>query len=78
MSTATITSKGQLTIPKKVRESMHVGSGDRIEFIKIDNEHYEIFALSKDIQKLKGIVKSKNKTSVSIDDMNIAIANMGQ
>lgn len=33
---------------------------------------------SKDIQNLKGIVKSKNKASVSIDDMNTAITNMGK
>ena len=78
MSTATITSKGQLTIPKNVRESMHIGSGDRIEFIKIDDEHYEIFAITRDIQNLKGIIKRKNKASISIEDMNTAIANMGK
>ena len=32
MATATITSKGQITIPAPVRMDLHVGPGDRIEF----------------------------------------------
>ncbi|MBF0265711.1 MAG: AbrB/MazE/SpoVT family DNA-binding domain-containing protein [Gammaproteobacteria bacterium] len=76
MATATITSKGQVTIPKSVRDTMHIHSGDRIEFIKINNERYEIVAATKDIQQLKGMVKT-DKT-VSINEMNTTISSMGQ
>ncbi|MBN2858158.1 MAG: AbrB/MazE/SpoVT family DNA-binding domain-containing protein, partial [Candidatus Delongbacteria bacterium] len=31
MSTATITTKGQITIPKKVRDDLHLNTGDIIE-----------------------------------------------
>lgn len=37
MALATITSKGQITIPKAVRERLKVGTGDKIEFILINN-----------------------------------------
>ncbi len=75
MTTATLTTKGQVTIPKLVRKTMHINSGDRIEFIKINDDRYEIVAITKDIQQLKGMVKTKQH--VSIEEMNNAIATMG-
>lgn len=78
MSTATITTKGQVTIPKKVRDNMHLNTGDRIEFIKLNHERYEIIAVTKNIQQLKGVVKSNNLKPVTIEDMNSAIASMGR
>lgn len=76
MATAMITTKGQVTIPKLVRETMHIHSGDRIEFIKINDDRYVIVAATKDIKQLKGIVKTTQR--VSIDEMNNAISTMGQ
>ncbi len=35
MPTATLTSKGQITIPIDVRNRMNVNTGDRVEFIEI-------------------------------------------
>ena len=78
MSTAMITTKGQVTIPKNVRDTMHVKVGDRIEFIQVSEDRYEIIAVTKDVGQLKGIVKSKNTQAVSIDEMNAAISAMGQ
>jgi len=77
MSTAMITTKGQVTIPKNVRDTLHVQMGDRIEFIQISEERYEIIAVTKNVEQLKGIVKSKNKKAVGIDEMNNALALMG-
>lgn len=37
MATATITSKGQATIPKAVRERLHLSPGDRVEFVVQDD-----------------------------------------
>lgn len=71
MSVATITSKGQVTIPASVREDLQVKSGDKLEFIKVKDGLYEIIAATQDISRLKGIVKSKRV--ISIDEMNSAI-----
>lgn len=35
---ATITSKGQITLPKALRERLHLAPGDRVEFIVEDND----------------------------------------
>ena len=77
MSMATITSKGQITIPKKVREGLHVDAGDKIEFVKLQDNRYEIVAATRNIQQLKGIIKS-HQQPVSLEEMNAAIASMGR
>ena len=33
MATAVLTSKGQVTIPKEVRQALGVETGDRLEFV---------------------------------------------
>lgn len=37
MSTATVTSKGQITIPTNVRQALQVEAGDRVEFLKLSH-----------------------------------------
>ena len=71
MATATITSKGQITIPSAIRSDLHVVPGDRIEFVKVSEGRYEVVAATNDITNLKGLVRS-NKV-VSVEDMNNAI-----
>lgn len=76
MATAVITSKGQITIPKSVRERMGVDAGDRVEFVETDNGVFTVVAATRDVKELKGIVPKPAKP-VSVDDMNRAIARMG-
>ncbi len=76
MTTATLTSKGQITIPADVRHDLKVDAGDRVEFIQIAPGRYEFVAATQDVTELKGMF-GKPKKTVSIDDMNKAIANRG-
>ncbi len=76
MATATITSKGQVTIPKDVRTRLGIGAGDRVEFVEIQDGVFQIVAATQDIQVLKGIVP-KPKKPVTIEDMNQAVSEMG-
>lgn len=71
MTTATLTSKGRITIPAPVRTDLHVGPGDRLEFIKLTDGRYEVVAASQDISCLKGIISSTR--AVSIEEMDQAI-----
>ena len=73
MTTATLTSKWQITIPSAVRSELHVGAGDRLEFIKIGEGRFEIIAANKDVTSIKGIVKARK--SVSLEAMDTAIKN---
>ncbi len=76
MTTATITSKGQITIPVDVRRSLNVEAGDRIEFVEVAPGGFEFFAATRSVKELKGMF-GKPAKSASIDEMNKAIAMRG-
>lgn len=76
MTTATLTSKGQITIPAQVRQALKVGTGDRIEFVELSPGRYEFIAANRSVTELKGMFGKPTKT-VSIDEMNAAIAARG-
>ena len=42
MSAATITSKGQITIPADVRKALRVEAGDRVEFVEVESGRFEL------------------------------------
>ena len=76
MSTATMTSKGQITIPAAVRAKLGVDAGDRLEFIEVAPGRYEMVAATRSVTALKGLVR-KPAATVTIEAMNAAIATLG-
>ena len=76
MTTATLTSKGQITIPVGIRNDLKVGAGDRVEFIQIGPGRYEFVAVTHSVKELKGMFGKPAKT-VSVEEMNNAIARRG-
>lgn len=76
MPTATLTSKGQITIPVEVRKDLKVDTGDRVEFVQIAPGRYEFVAATSEVTALKGMFGPVKK-SVSIESMNAAIAKRG-
>lgn len=73
---STITSKGQVTIPKNVREALHLLSGDKVEFIRNENNEIIIKPLTKKAADVSGLLsKYKNNKAVSIEEMNQGIKN---
>ena len=76
MASATLTSKGQVTLPKSVRERLGVETGDRLEFIESE-QGFLVVAATRDIRSLKGIVSTPKKP-VTVDDMNKTIEKMGR
>jgi antitoxin PrlF len=76
MPTATMTSKGQITIPAIVRAALGVGAGDRVEFVQVEPGHFELVAATQSVTALKGLVR-KPASPVTIAAMNKAIATRG-
>ena len=74
MAAATITSKGQVTIPVRVRTALGVDAGDRIEFVEVEKGQFAIVAATRSVQELKGLFRGKRTKPVSIEEMNAAIA----
>jgi len=76
MTSATLTTKGQITIPAEVRASLGVDAGDRVEFVEVGPGRFEFIAATRSVTALKGMFGRPSK-AVSIDDMNAAIARRG-
>jgi antitoxin PrlF len=76
MTTATVTSKGQITIPVEVRSVLGVDAGDRVEFVAVAPGRFELIAATQPVTALKGLFAKPSKP-VSIEDMNAAIGRRG-
>ncbi|MBR8834909.1 MAG: type II toxin-antitoxin system PrlF family antitoxin [Stigonema ocellatum SAG 48.90 = DSM 106950] len=77
MSIATITSKGQTTIPKEIRDKLNLRPGDRISFIVEADGKVYIQPLNVNVEQLSGILHKSVREVVSIEQMNEAIEHSG-
>ena len=73
MPSATLTSKGQITIPAPVRTALGLDAGDRVEFVEIEKGRFAIVPATISLTRLKGVIR-KPGNPVSIEEMNAAIA----
>lgn len=71
---STITSKGQITIPKVVRERLHLEAGDKVYFDIRDNGTVLMVACNEPVEKLFGLLKDavRVKRPVTVEEMNPA------
>jgi antitoxin PrlF len=76
MSESTITSKGQITIPKAVRERLHLQIGDKVYFDVRDDGSVVLVARNEPLERLFGLLKGKGAIKrsrpLAIADMNPA------
>ena len=73
MSTATVTSKGQITLPKEVRDSLHLKEGDKIDFEQV-NGRYVLKPRNRSALELAGILHRPGQKALTIEEMDDAIA----
>ena len=76
MPTATLTSKGQTTIPREIREHLRLRPGDRMEFVVDESGRVMVIPISLEAKELKGILP-KPKAAVSLTRMNKVIRERG-
>ena len=74
---ATLTSKGQITLPKALRDHLHLAAGDRVEFILEANNVVRMVPRTTSVTQLKGMLP-KPERPVSLEEMDEAIATHGQ
>ena len=69
---ATLTSKGQITLPKALREKLSLSAGDRIEFIFENDQSVRLIPKHVPVGQLKGMLPKPCKP-VSLEEMEVAI-----
>ena len=74
MSESTLTSKGQITIPKAVREALHLEAGDKVYFDVRPDGTVVLVARNAPVESLFGLLKGKGTRTrvISVEDMNPA------
>ena len=73
MPSSTVSSKGQVTIPKRVREALRLDTGDRVRFVIRDDGVVELVPETVDVMDLVGVLTPADGRQVTIDEMNDAI-----
>jgi AbrB family looped-hinge helix DNA binding protein len=72
MPTAKMTSKGQITIPVKVRKALGLKPGVRIDFYEVEDGEYVLRPKTGSIMEMRGCVQKPDHV-ITIEEMNQAI-----
>lgn len=74
MPTATLTTKGQITIPKEVRDHLGVETGDRLSFEVQEDGTVIVKPITRHVRELGGLLRRPGQRPVAVDEMDQAIA----
>ena len=74
MPSSTVTSKGQITIPKPIREHLRLHQGHRVDFVVDAGGQVLLKARNGDVRTLKGSVRSRRQRPPTLQEMGTAIA----
>jgi antitoxin PrlF len=78
MPTATITSKGQVTVPAEVRRRLRLASGDQLDFEITPSGEVRVQPSRSDIRDLAGILRNPKRRPVSLQAMERAVLRRGR
>ena len=73
MVQARLTGKGQVTIPKQIRDYLHLDTGSKIDFVIDENGDVKVIPLNVPVESLSGILHREGMTAASLEHMEQAI-----
>ena len=73
MNSSTLTSKGQTTIPKAIRDHLNLRSGHRIDYVVEEDGRVVLKPATYDIRDLAGILRRPGQRPLSVEEMNRVI-----
>lgn len=75
MAVATLTSKGQTTIPKEIRDLLGLAPGDKLDFVVEGDGRVVLRPATLDVRQLKGLLRvRRGRKTVTLAEMDRAIA----
>jgi AbrB family looped-hinge helix DNA binding protein len=74
MASATITTKGQVTIPKEIRDYLNLDTGSKVDFVIDENGIVKLIPLNIPIKKLSGILHREGMKSATLEEMEQTIS----
>lgn len=73
MPAATLTSKGQITLPKPIRQLLKLEAGDTVDFVVHSDGTIQVRAGRFDVRDLKGLLRKPGRKPVSLEDMDAVL-----
>jgi AbrB family looped-hinge helix DNA binding protein len=70
MPTSTVTNQGQVTLPKEVREHLHLAAGDRLEFVIEEGGAVRLRPVSGSVQELFGMLRNPGRPAPSLEELD--------
>ena len=72
MAVATLTSKGQLTLPVSVRNALGLVAGAKVDFVA-EGDGFKLVPVRNKVSSLKGRFAGRVTKTVSLEAMDVAI-----
>jgi len=73
MVLAALTSKGQVTIPKEIRDSLRLHAGDKVEFVITESREALLKPVTKKVDDVFGRLHKPGRKRISIEKMDVGI-----
>ena len=67
---ATLTSKGQTTIPKEIRDSLGMKPGDRMTFTVMPDATVIMRVKSRSVTELAGVLQRKGRKPIPVEQLS--------
>jgi AbrB family looped-hinge helix DNA binding protein len=74
ISIATVTTKGQITIPKEIRDYLKLETGSKVEFVIDEHGDVRVVPLNIPIEALSGVLHRPGMKTTTIEEMEAAMA----
>lgn len=71
---ATLTSKGQVTLPKEIRDRLGLDAGSTLDFQLLADGTISVRAVTADARRIRGLLKSPHAQPLTVDQMDEGIA----
>lgn len=69
----TVTSKGQITLPKKIRDALGIAAGARLDFQLAEGGRIEARVVEADPRAIVGLLSRPGRKPASVERMNAAV-----
>ncbi|NLG23589.1 MAG: AbrB/MazE/SpoVT family DNA-binding domain-containing protein [Actinomycetales bacterium] len=69
-----MTSKGQITVPKDVRDDLELVEGSRVLFVKVGEGHYRLVGRTGALSDLAGVLRRPGQEALTVEEMQDGIA----
>jgi AbrB family looped-hinge helix DNA binding protein len=74
MAVSTLTSKGQITLPKSVRDKLNLKTGDKIEFRVESDGSVTLLPIAKKVSEVFGVFAFKGSSAPSKSELKMRLA----